>query len=726
MSAYEQIATEAKLQFSPQTPLDEICQLARRWMEGPGSFSWVMVLDGLDNRFLESRRFLPTKRGAIIVTTRQREVVGDVVDPSQGIEVPNLADEEAKALVESRLGDRASEAVREQDELFRLCNLLENHPLALVQAGDKIRNLSIRVSEFLTQYIENDEQREEFLRYSGRYTWDDSERPSLAVMTMWFVTIKDLAKSNPSALDLLDKIALLSEEFIPRNFLQGQQKAVPFIETMAPLINYSLVFNMGFEGYRMHRLVAYFLRKTMELDETRYIATVTGTIDHVASVYPGEDRGSEVSQVLPHALAIFRHSRSMGIMRLSVKVLGRPLALCLLHLGSLRGAKEHIATALQVHDNLVATPVDDDAGFLEDAARVFWRNDDNKNMLDRISQAAQIYEGFYGHFDNRTLTATRRKAMALKTFGRQREVIEMHRDDLAKIEDSHHRDTELAFSTMNSIGSAYQELGEWKDSVHWQQRALHGYLGHLGKSLQDEKVIQVQIALARAYSKSERFGEAHSLLQSCEDETVRQRGADHIEVAMVWEDIAEVYLDEKRYDKAIDKYHEALAGYERANAFPGKIMSNLGEAYKRGGRFIESERYFKRSLTQKEEKYGKEHRSTLISLRNLGDLYETKDELTQALHWYRQALARSKKLGGPTGGAECAWASHLISRVLLKQNRYADALRSCQQSLDGFKELYEDRCEEYEKYKQCAKLYQSILGGLEKESDEEAELRPLI
>ncbi|KAI3390463.1 hypothetical protein diail_9572, partial [Diaporthe ilicicola] len=681
-----------------------------------------MVLDGMDNPRLTSRKFLPTRRGAILVTTRQREVVGDVVDPNHGLEVMQCNLQDAKDLLESRLGDQARQAVRASGDLESACRELECHPLALVQAGDFIRNKSITVSEFLRYVEENEIDKETFLRYSGRYTWDEHERPSLAAMTTWNITFNSLEEEIPSALRLLEKISLLSDELIPGELVHGRRKSMSFTNDMAALVNYSLVFNMDFQGYRVHRLVSFFTRKRAQLSNTRFLATVVDTIDTTATVYPREENGVQVRQMLPHALQIFQHAKRNNIARPSLKTLGRLLAKCLLHLGSFKRAKEHIVAALQIHDADNSRANEDDAAFLEDAARVFWQNDDSKEMLRRISQAVEIYQTRFGHSDARTLQAERRQIKALDQLGQHRKAIAICIATLERIRNLPDPRTKEACSLMNSIGHSYLNLGEWQESLHWQQCARDGYLGLPDLQNNTDNVLEVEISLARAYSKGHKFDDAHRLLQCCEDALVQKHGPDHIRVAMIKEDRAEVLLEEKRYDKAIGLYLEALAGYEEAKAFTGKIASNVGEAYKRQGEFDKSMQYFQRSLKEKEQKYGEINRSTIISIRNLGDLFEDRSNFTLALHWYRKALFRSERLESTSAPGEIQRAKFLIARVLFKLRRYKESSAYCQQVLGESETLYGPQHEKYKEYKQ---LQQEIAEEQENCSDQEWDLSSL-
>jgi len=89
-----------------------------------------------------------------------------------------------------------------------------------------------------------------------------------AVITTWQVSFDQIQRTKGEAADLLALMSMFDRQGIPQRLLHNNADWLQFEETIAPLINFSLIREQ-FEGgtFEMHRLVQLSTRQWVELKE---------------------------------------------------------------------------------------------------------------------------------------------------------------------------------------------------------------------------------------------------------------------------------------------------------------------------------------------------------------------------------------------------------------------------------------------------------------------------
>lgn len=138
--------------------------LVKEWLEGDRSRPWVLVIDNMDDSsvlFGQDRLIdqLPNcSHGSILLTTRDRGVGLKFAGPKRLISVRALETSDSSILLTHRLPTATP-----TDDLNQLAVVLENVPLALVQAAAFIATNDLIVAEYLNMYSESESSKLELL-----------------------------------------------------------------------------------------------------------------------------------------------------------------------------------------------------------------------------------------------------------------------------------------------------------------------------------------------------------------------------------------------------------------------------------------------------------------------------------------------------------------------------------------------------------------------------------
>lgn len=269
---------------SESSRLDKV----KSWLESRESGEWLMIVDNLDHFELDSdttkqiKKYLPQRRGAILFTTRNRNVIGHpafVPSARNGVEVEKMDTSEALLTFQNYVG--ASDTDQNTEATMQLLEHLDNLPLAIAQAGAYIRTMHISVAQYLQDFERSEQDRHRLLSKPLGTTPGDIEKASRGAMTTWSITFETINKQSPNSIRLLQIMSLLSSEAISNSLLMeaipllNLGEHIPFEEVLAPLINFAILTvletsDISVSGsktlamYRMHRLFSLWTRTHMD------------------------------------------------------------------------------------------------------------------------------------------------------------------------------------------------------------------------------------------------------------------------------------------------------------------------------------------------------------------------------------------------------------------------------------------------------------------------------
>ena len=224
--SFREIADHVKIRGRKDAQAD-VFKLVHDWLRNEKNGRWLLVLDNADNAGVLSpppsnsqtsptdggastsssglqrhlSKYLPPSRhGLVLVTSRTRRAVMQIVEDSDVMPIEPMHDAAAHALLYKKLGEK----VDRSDGIAELAAALEYMPLALVQAAAYIRERAPRCSvrQYLAEYRESDSRKTSLLNQAAGHLRRD-EAASNSVLLTWQISFDHIYSSRRSAADLL-------------------------------------------------------------------------------------------------------------------------------------------------------------------------------------------------------------------------------------------------------------------------------------------------------------------------------------------------------------------------------------------------------------------------------------------------------------------------------------------------------------------------------------------
>jgi tetratricopeptide (TPR) repeat protein len=221
-----------------------------------------LVVDNVDDRnmFFEERlaqgktlfEYIPRcGHGAVLFTSRNRDVAVDLAEPGEPITVTGLDPYEGLALVRKRLPSRY-----QTEQVTELLENLEYIPLAITQAVAYMIKRNKTIKQYLAQFDKSDETKTKLL--SSEFS--DHTRPNStmdSVAKTWTLSFEWIRDNHKDATDLLCLMSFFQRQKIPVELLtEEDEDEDDFDDKVAILCSFSLVeADESTASFNMHRLV---------------------------------------------------------------------------------------------------------------------------------------------------------------------------------------------------------------------------------------------------------------------------------------------------------------------------------------------------------------------------------------------------------------------------------------------------------------------------------------
>lgn len=269
------------LQANAGRATPDIVQLVTNWLRSDQSSKWFLVVDSADSHstlqdghtysqasqrasgsdhFNLAHIFPQSPKGAILMTTRNRKLAGDLTDNL--IEVPRMAFTEAEIMVKNKLGHTTFKP----EEIQSLITLLEHLLLALIQALAYIRKASITIGKYLQLYQKDKSTKIRLLERDFGDTERDQEAENAIVKT-WTLSFEQIKVEHSQAADLLCMMSYLDAQSVPEALLQVEiPDSLDLEDALATLKGFALITadEQG-EHFDMHRMVQLSTRRWLDV-----------------------------------------------------------------------------------------------------------------------------------------------------------------------------------------------------------------------------------------------------------------------------------------------------------------------------------------------------------------------------------------------------------------------------------------------------------------------------
>jgi tetratricopeptide (TPR) repeat protein len=360
----------------------------KAWLEE--NSGWLIIFDNaLEPKDIDP--YIPASGEGQVIITSRNPVWGS---PKEVIAVDVFVKEESVQFLLKRT------ARNDADEAAALAEELGHLPLALEQAGAYIEQTKISFADYLKIYKK---EKTNLLERGKPANYPDT------VATTWQVSIKAAQQMVPESADLLNLLAFLSPEKLPRSqFLESADKMPEPLrsvlkdplnanDTIAALFHFSMI-NASDDTISVHRLVQEITRAGLVLDLKRHWSeAAVQVMDYLFPAYSDDMKTWAICEIwLPHALTALKHAEELDLETETTIILLNETGRHLKRLAQFEMAKKNHQDALKIAVKIkgpehsdVATCANNLGGVLDDMG-------DLKGAKELFERALAIGEKAYG------------------------------------------------------------------------------------------------------------------------------------------------------------------------------------------------------------------------------------------------------------------------------------------------------------------------------------------
>ena len=615
----------------------------RGWLASHGG--WLVIIDNVDDQAVlpTVHRLLPDGRlGQVIITSRisawpgwyhRLEVTALDAGPAAGLLLRSTADADEQA-AQSLAAD------------------LGGLPLALQQAAGYCQQNGKTLASYLALF--RDTRRQARLLAAG--TGGDE-----TVAATWAVSVSQVRHSNPAAAALLDLLAYLAPDAIPRNLLATTEEdaggqhhgpdgtgpsggevparagddgvaAHPLAslddlddlaldQALGMLHRYSLI-QLTPEAIAVHRLVQAVIRASHSKETRNACASAAAFLVWEALPALDHEAWPAYEALLPHALAVGSHAAAAGS--------SRALAVDLLSLaGAYQCERGLYADARKTHQ--LALTITREA-FAEDHQRVI----DALNALvvtlatagdpaearPYAEQALRIAEREFGADHAQALQPANNLGEVLRQLGKPAEARPYLEQALRIAEREFGADHAQALGPANNLCEVLRQLGKPAEARPYAERALRIAEREFGAD--HAQALGPANNLGEVLRQLGKPAEARPYAERALRIAEREFGADHAQALQPANNLGSVLFQLGKPAGARPYLEQALRiaerefGADHAQALPPG--NNLGEALRQLGQPAEARPYFEQALRIAEREFGADHAQALQPANNLGNV----------------------------------------------------------------------------------------------------------
>ena len=201
-----------------------------------------------------------------------------------------------------------------------------------------------------------------------------------------------------------------------------------------------------------------------------------------------------------------------------------------------------------------------------------------------------------------------------------------------------------------------------------------------------QKLAKAYELLEQATEERDRahYRESVELLLKAREIREKLLGPEHLEVARIYQALANVYYYQGKYGKAEElsekslRISEIVLGEEHPNTVAG--YNNLAVAYKSQGKYEKAEELSEKSLRIRERVLGEEHPDTAASYNNLAAVYKSQGKYREAEELYEKSLRIRERVLGEEH-PDTAIGYNNLAGVYKSQGKYREAEELYEKSL---------------------------------------------
>ncbi|KFY63111.1 hypothetical protein V496_04185 [Pseudogymnoascus sp. VKM F-4515 (FW-2607)] len=573
--AYRDIAERLELP-GRDDPKANVQRLVYNWLSNESNGQWHMILDNVDDGsvFFENNdvvggvlqppleTFLPQSRnGSILITSRNSTAANNLVDTfGKLVPVEPMEEKDSIALLKTKVPvDKCSEA-----ELRDLAQLLEGIPLAITHAAAYIRSRPrITISVYLNLFQESEANQTNLLNDNETKDLRRDHSIRHAVLTTWQISFDQIKLTRPKAAELLALMSMFDRQSIPERLLHDDADQLLFEDSIAPLVNFSLVREQSEGGaFEMHRLVQLSTRKWVELNG-QLKKWRSEAIKIIAGHFPkgSYETWSNCQILLPHVRTVISSKATDQQDLLCVATIHTNLGRYYFQKGEYIQAEPILREAIVVRETeLGANHLDTftSVSHLGVVLECQGKYDEAEIMQRR---ALEGYRKVLGLEHPYTLTSVSQLGIVLERQGEYKEAEVMQRRALEgreKVFGVEHPDT---LTSVSKLGAMLEEQGNYKESEVMQRRALEGYRKVLG--LEHPHTLTSVSQLGTVLERQGEYKEAEVMQRRALEGREKVFGVEHPDTLTSVSKLGVVLHRQGKHNEAEVTGQRALEGYRK-------------------------------------------------------------------------------------------------------------------------------------------------------------------
>ena len=573
--AYQEIAKEAGLVGAEDPKIDQL-QLVKRWLESNESGNWVMIIDNADDEKLfygedENRgqepfssfqrlaQYFPRRlNGSILLTTHNRILEVKFATVRGVITISEMSISESKSLLVGNL----EEGDHDDQDLTDLVEILENLPLALVQAAAFIGERFQSIGDYLQMYRESDSSRIKLL--SQNFEDDERDHDSKnPVAVTWQISFEQIRRNDPQAADLLSLMSVLDRQGIPKSLLVPDKEKVELEKALGTLKAYSLITpEEESQAFNMHRLVYLTTRNWLNINEE--LDSWTGkAVVLLSELFPEgtHENREKWMTYLPHAHTVLNSDYVPASENIAQATLLYNVSKALEEKGDYDVAQMMAQESLNLREKALGEKDLKTLSSLRNLATMFWRQGKNVKAEEIFRQVLDSYEETLGNEHPDTLRIVNDLGLVLDNQGEYEEAEKVYRRALSaseKILGEEHSDT---LKSLTNLGVVLDHQGKHEEAEKLHRRALSALEKILGNEHPHTLRSINNFALVLGHQgKYEEAEELHRRALSAREQIL---GKEHPDTLSSVYNLAYSFHKRCKYQDALPFYQRARAGYEK-------------------------------------------------------------------------------------------------------------------------------------------------------------------
>lgn len=719
--AYENIAQHCSVAKTGGLDRDLLSSVTK-WLAAESNGRWLMIIDNADDGevFFDwagsgstLSKYIPDcSHGALLVTTRNKNVGVNFTKGRGLIEIPEMNKDESKELITKCIGGNPDD----DTAMDKLTKLLEYIPLALAQAAAFMQQNTLTLTEYLEIYDEKPDGLIDLLSVPFEGQGRDDAVPNPVAAT-WMISFNQIRRTNARAADMMCLMACLNRQAIPQGLIQNSDESLlDFRRARGFLIGFSLVHvDYNVEYCSMHRLVHLVLRKCLEVQDelAKWISTA---LVLVCKRTP-DDAGNTWE-----AYAAYQPHLEAAIQLPSQQEKARLSKAYLLHQASIYHARRQnfaVSTSMMLQSVEIQTSLrgkgDEGSLFLASSLAMVYHLDGRLNEAERLcSETLATARIALGSDHERTLKITRQLATIYSAQGKLNESVllllqiiqtaeqqwgkdcgnqdlidsyhELHRvymaqgrsDDAEKLclgmlrrcERLLGKDHPSTLLFTAHLAWIYSYLNRWSAAEGSAQRVLNSERSRLGSK--NPETFQAALNLARIYRK---IGKVREGLQ-LEDEVLKLATANDPRTFAELNMIGWNSFESKDYSRAQTVWLQLHSLQRKAlgedHFSPLAALETISLAYYKQGRYDDA---FKLALDVYETKtrtLTQDHQSLCDSLASLAILHDAHGLYADASRYASELCEMRRRMSGQDHRYAHNWME-LLAGIHFRQRHYEKA-----------------------------------------------------